>query len=526
MKKRFIYIALCAVVSFNFSSCKKYLDELPDNRAELNNTDKISRLLVSAYPYNAYVVTTELSSDNVDDYGPNFTSNRQTEQMYGWEEITETAGNDGIERIWTGSYSAIASANQALTAIEQLGNPSSLSAAKGEALVARAYAHFILVNVFAQHYSPNTSATDLGITYMTKSESTLDPKYTRNTVKEVYDYILQDIEAGLPLINDASYANANVAKFHFNRAAANAFAARVHLYMGNWAKAVEYASASFANTPTAFVRDYTKIASFAASFSDMAREYNNSLIKANFLITPAVSTMGTLFGGYSTLTRFVPGLAVSNFETIASKGPFGTFTTTGYRLKAFSYSSSNNKVLFAHLSYQFETTDPIARTGLPHGVFTPFTFEEALLTRAEANIQLKNYTAALADMQYWGSFTYTTATLPTLTEASINTWANSLAYFTPTAPTPKKKLNPEFTIEAGTQENMLHAVLYMRRLETYSTGLRWFDVKRYGIEITRRSTTGQVINSVSNNTLTVKDPRRAIQLPQDVIAAGLTPNPR
>lgn len=525
MKKRFIYIALSAVILFNFSSCKKYLDELPDNRAELNTTDKISRLLVSAYPTNAYVVTTELASDNVDDYGPNFTSSRLTEQMYGWQDITETS-NDGIERIWGACYSSIASANQALTAIEELGNPSSLNAARGEALVARAYGHFILVNVFAQHYSPANSATDLGITYMTKSENTLNPKYTRNTVKEVYDYIVQDLEAGVPLINDASYANANAAKFHFNKSAANAFAARVYLYMGQWAKAVTYASASFANSPTSYVRDYAKIASYAASFSDMAREYNGSGIKANFLITPSFSTMGTLFGGYSTLSRFVPGLAISNNETIAAKGPFGTFSTTGYRLKAFSYSSSNNKVLFAHLSYQFEYTDPVARTGYAHGVFTPFTFEEALLTRAEANIQLKNYTAALADMQYWGSFTYTTASLPTLTETSINNWANSFAYFTPTAPTPKKKLNPEFPVEAGTQENMLHALLFMRRIETYSAGLRWFDVKRYGIEITRRSTTGAVVNSVSTNTLIIRDPRRAIQLPQDVIAAGLTPNPR
>jgi len=525
MKKIHIYIALSTVVLFAFTSCKKYLDELPDNRAELNNADKISRLLISAYPYGAYVVPTEYSSDNVDDYGPNFTTTRLWTQFYNWEDATETA-NDGIERIWGGSYSAIAAANQALTAIEQLGNPSSLNAAKGEALIARAYNHFILVNVFAKHYSPTTSSTDLGITYMTKSENTLDPKYTRNTVKEVYDYILKDIQDGLPLINDASYANANVAKFHFNRAAANAFVARVNLYMGRWEEAVKYATASFENSPTSYVRDYNKIASFAASFSNMAREYNSSSIKANLLITPATSSMGTIFGGYTSNSRLVPGLALANFETIQARGPFGLFSTTGYRLKAFSYSGTSNKVLFPHLSYIFETTDPVANTGFSKGIFAPFTFEEALLTRAEAYIQLKNYPAALADMQYWGNFTYTTTSLPVLTEANINTWANSFAYYTPTAPTPKKKLNPEFTIETGTQENMLHAVLFMRRIETYHTGLRWFDIKRYGIEITRRFTTGAVINSVYDNTLTVKDPRRAIQLPQDVIAAGLTPNPR
>ncbi len=118
----------------------------------------------------------------------------------------------------------------------------------------------------------------------------------------------------------------------------------------------------------------------------------------------------------------------------------------------------------------------------------------------------------------------------TISEASINNWANSFAYFTPTAPTPKKKLNPDFKIESGTQENMIHAVLSLKRLQFLHTGLRWFDVKRYGIEITRRVApavnNGTMTFTVTDNTLSIRDPRRAIQLPQDVISAGLTPNPR
>jgi len=40
-------------------------------------------------------------------------------------------------------YHTLASANQALAAIEQMGNPQSLSAQKGEALICRAYNHFV-----------------------------------------------------------------------------------------------------------------------------------------------------------------------------------------------------------------------------------------------------------------------------------------------------------------------------------------------------------------------------------------------
>ena len=41
--------------------------------------------------------------------------------------------------------------------------------------------------------------------------------------------------------------------------------------------------------------------------------------------------------------------------------------------------------------------------------------------------------------------------------------------------TAKKKLNPGFVIDPGTQENMIHAILFMRRIEFMPLGMRWFD---------------------------------------------------
>lgn len=524
MKNNYLFIALGVIMISGFSSCKKYLDVLPDNRAELDNTEKISKMLVSAYPQSTYIMAAELSSDNVDDYGAsNPNSDRFMEQLFSWDVVTET-NNDGIDRLWGACYSAIASANAALAAIEEQGNPATLSAQRGEALVARAYSHFLLVNIFAQHYSPTKSPSDLGITYMTTSETILNPKYERNTVEEVYDLMIKDVEAGLPLINDASYANANVAKYHFNKSAANAFAARLFLYKGDWTKAVSYATASFNNAPAAYLRDWAYIATFNAVFGNITREYNSSSIKANFLINTPASSAGTVFGNYYTGSRYSHGAYLADRETLRSATPHG-ISNAGYRIRTYGYSGANlDKVLLPHVSYQFEYTDPVAGVGYTRGVFTSFTLEEALLTRAEANIHLKNYSSAIADMQLFLNNTYNTN--PVLTEASINTWATARAYSTAAVSTGKKQFNAEFPIEPGTQENMLHAVLFYRRVETLHTGLRWFDVKRYGIEITRRTITAGAVGQVSTNTLTVRDNRRALQLPQDVISAGLTPNPR
>lgn len=60
----------------------------------------------------------------------------------------------------------------------------------------------------------------------------------------------------------------------------------------------------------------------------------------------------------------------------------------------------------------------------------------------------------------------------------------------------------------------------MRRMELIHDGSRWMDIKRYGIEISH------VRDGMDPVVLSKDDPRRAFQLPQDVIAAGIEANPR
>lgn len=48
----------------------------------------------------------------------------------------------------------------------------------------------------------------------------------------------------------------------------------------------------------------------------------------------------------------------------------------------------------------------------------------------------------------------------------------------------KKEINPQgFTVSEGQQENVIQCILHLRRIETMHEGLRWLDIKRYGIEI-------------------------------------------
>lgn len=73
---------------------------------------------------------------------------------------------------------------------------------------------------------------------------------------------------------------------------------------------------------------------------------------------------------------------------------------------------------------------------------------------------------------------------------------------------------------------MCYALLHLRRVETVHLGLRWFDVKRYGITIYRRKLASY--NTLGSVTERTARPRPALRdaAAMDVVAAGLTPNPR
>ncbi len=534
MNKNYIkYLLALPLALLCLSSCNDFLDEMPDNRAEIDSQEKVNKLLVEAYPLNGYIMCTELLSDNVDDFGANNPYVERIEmQLYNWMDVTES-DNEAPDAIWEACYLAIAHANQALQAIDEMGNPESLNPARGEALVCRAYAHFILVNVFCQHYSPEYSATDLGIPYMEAAETELNPKYQRGTVEKVYELIEKDLVEGLPLIDDASYT---VPKYHFNQKAAYTFAARFYLFYQKWDEAIKCATTALGPVPGENLRDYALLASFPRDMGVVGQQFTSTSLKTNFLLQTGYSSLGLIFGPYYYGCRYNHGNILAQFETM-NQAPWGVMATSTYDyaqmyiLKPYVYAATNlDKTLLPRLPYLFEYSDPVAGIGYYRTVYASLTAEEALLIRAEANILKGDFTAALADMNIWTANTLNPERCnPVLTEEGIEEWANSYNYYTSKKPTPKKKLNPEFTgitlTEGSKQESFIHCLLYMRRHEFMHMGMRWFDVKRYGIEITRRTVEGLNVLS-EDDVLELRDNRRALQLPKDVITAGMEANPR
>ena len=522
--KTYIY-TLLLFGGATLSSCDKFLDEMPDNRAEIDSEYKIEKLLVSAYPEKAYIMLAEMSSDNVDDYGENNpNTNRFVDEVYHWQDGTE-ADNESAEGVWEASYKAIASANHALKAIEGMSTTTGLREARGEALLCRAYNHFVLVNMFCKHYNKNTSSTDLGIPYADEPEHTLNPHYERGTVAEVYEKIEADLREGLLLVGENYYEQP---KYHFNKKAANAFAARFYLFYEKWDLAKQYADAVLGSQPKQMLRDWKYQATMVQEYEAIVNHYIASTLNCNLMLCTAYSAVGLAFGPYMYYTRYSHGQHLANYETGNALNIWGS---KGYYTEMKEYAATNlDRTIFWKLPYLFEETDPIAQIGFYRTVYPAFTGDETLLIRAEANIMLGDYDAACNDMTIW--LQNINKTTYVLTPQKVEDFYKNVKYSydgdSKMNSTIKKHLHPSFTIdeEGSRQECMLQCLLQFRRIETLQTGLRWFDVKRYGIEIVRR-----VMNDKGNpetliDVLKKDDERRAMQLPQKVISAGVPANPR
>jgi len=518
--KQIIYIlAFFALTTLN--ACSDFLDKEPDTRVSLDTPEKIQKLLVSGYLDQNYAVINELSSDNFidndspDEKGVHYSLSsleRMHDEIFAWQPAVSSTDDDSPSAIWNGCYYSIAVANESLEAIKQFedkGRGSEVSALKGEALLIRAYHYFILVNEFCQTYkNEQLSKTDSGVPYITEPETKVLVKYNRSTVTDTYNNIEKDLLAGIKLLDDTKY---DVPKYHFNKNAANAFATRFYLFKRQYNKVVEYATNILGNTPAGYMRnwgvDYSTYDMFAYGWIDV--KSNN-----NFMLLPTYSVFNRIFGSRYGCNRDAAK------GTIYGSGPTYTYSFAPcYSGRLYLSGSQEYGLFFPKCGELFEYTDKIAGIGYAHVVRAEFTGEETLLCRAEAYVFLNRTNDAIADLKVFDdSRKMSGYVYSDLTETIIrNFYKSSQTLFV--KPFNTTAISPDFVV-TDAQKPILDCVLHFRRLETIFDGLRWFDIKRYGIEITHK------IGKDVTDVLKYDDDRRAIQIPAEVIGAGLSPNSR
>jgi Starch-binding associating with outer membrane/SusD family len=476
------------------SSCSDFLSEIPDNRTQIDTPEKISELLVNAYPNASYMEFSETMTDNVFDSGVG-KSNIKNAVDYNWDIHTEIV-EDTPSYYWDACYTAIAHANQALASIKQLGDTPNLNPQKGEALLARAYAHHMLVTLWSKSYNPATAKTDLGIPYVTTPETELIKNYKRNTVAEVYDFIEKDIEEGLKYVtNDYKHI-----KFHFNKEAAKAFASRFYLIKGDWKRVIALSDELAAN-PVDKLRDY--FAAAQLDFNTQFVNYSSEALTTNLLVSSASSyTRRHILGG----NRFA--LTGADRDQV-----IGINTNIFGKEWIYTPLSTDGQLTIAvpKFSEYFKFTNVNAGIGNGFDTFVLFSNDEFLLNRIEAQVMTNNYDDVIAYLEYF----IATRTIGYNPNTDVLTEQMIVDKY----PVVTNEYTPFYAL-TPLQSSYIKAIAEVRRRDFLHEGLRWIDIKRFGLKVTheRFNQTPIVLNKSDN--------RKQLQIPDHALDKGIEKNPR
>jgi hypothetical protein len=244
LKYYFVTLLFCSSLSCN----KSFLD-VEDNTFLLreqyvNNLNSLQQYLNGIYivlgqnlneALNGHRIMSELTADNIK---PSLRNPSYLISHYTWNQSngTRSGSPNGGDELWKNSYQFIRNCSFVIEKAKDFKNEDPIKANQiaGEAYSLRALAHFILVNTFAQSYNFTTNASHLGVPYITSWD--WNTPFHRNTVKEVYDGMIDDLNKAIPLLTPN-----NNNKIIMNQLAAKALLARIYLFKEEWQKAKDFA---------------------------------------------------------------------------------------------------------------------------------------------------------------------------------------------------------------------------------------------------------------------------------------------
>ncbi len=240
--KTFIYPVAVMLLLMTASCSEEFLELQPSGAADLNSAiqslddykaavNGMYSGLQSANYYGRYfILVPDVMSDDV----------KQNAQANRARDFADYVANvqDGIAAgMFNTIYNVINRANTVINAETEV--PAAVQNQKdqyrGEAFAVRALAHFDLVRIFAQHYGFTSGNSHAGIPIVTVFDQ--ESKPARSTVAEVYTQIISDLEQSVSLM---TIDQANPGRI--SKETAQALLARVNLYMGNWARAEQFAT--------------------------------------------------------------------------------------------------------------------------------------------------------------------------------------------------------------------------------------------------------------------------------------------
>jgi hypothetical protein len=467
MKRKYIYsFSLLMVVSMILPACKKnFLDTAPTDQVSSAGVftttanaaaamNGVYRLMYSQYANQDQGGESSVMID-MDMMGEDLVNptvgNNWFISLYRYIESRSVSGGQTLF-VYRYYYRIISNANAIIEGIDAAAGPDNeKNAIRGEALTMRAYAHFKLVQLYAERYAAGGANTQLGVPI---NISTKVEKLPRATVAAVYAQINKDLDAAL-----ANLANASVRlnKSHINLSVAQGIKARVALAMQDYPTAATFAA-------------LTRTSSIASGLSLM----NNAAYTAGFnlLTNPEwiwgisqIADQGTFF--YS----FFAYMSVNFNSTNVRSDPkcinsalYNQIAATDIRKKLWDPTATDPLFLvppsgsrFAYMNRKFVSNS----ASNSYGDLTFMRLGEIYLMEAEA-----------------------------LARQGKDGEAQNALY------TLAVNRNPSYVKSVKTGTALIDEIMIQRRAELWGEGFRFTDIKRLNLPLNRNG--GNHVSSVAS----------------------------
>lgn len=461
MNRKIIILLSLAAVSLLGGGCKKFLAEKSQDEMTPETTESLNELLANeGYPIvNSSGTATDgfsfcnylqLMDDDVHLQNYNAGEVGSAKPIYIWSdnmyaESALVAFGGGLKNPYQSLYNRIRGCNVVMDMLSSVSGPQAdKDQMQGEALTLRAYYYFMLANLYGWPYndSVHSRTTSLAVPIITKGAISSAP-VARNTVQEVYDLMVSDIEKAVGLLEEQKSLST---VFRINYRSAWLLASRIFLHREQWDSVVKYTNA--------VINDYPIISDLNTMKVPVAQGLF-SLNNANF-IDPSNPEMLFLFsaaragdGYYFNINATYPSLITSpDLTSIYEPNDmrFAYYTATNPPPNFFLVRQSGY-----YMPSKYYVNGVAGRC---------FRMSEAYVNRAEANIRKviaggdpSLLQAALDDLNNLRTKRFKVgAANATVTLASLNS-------------------DPQQVLQFYKAE---------RRRELCFEEFRWFDLRRYG----------------------------------------------
>lgn len=358
---------------------------------------------------------------------------------------------------WTSMYNQIQAANEVIRAYGDRSEQSLFQFYLGQAYAFRAFNYFYLAQLYQQTYVGNEDQPCVPII----SESNMETVYTegcaRATVREVYDFILSDLDKSLDMLQQTKFARPG--KQFVSSEVIYGLRARINMVRGEWQAAAADAQRVI---ESGVASPYTLDEVSKPTFNDINHNAwlwgidvteNDSPVLSGICNWP--SHMGSLNYGYAQVGAWRK-VSQSLYNAIPSsdvrKGWFLDANATSVNLNAEQVDCVVANGMPAYTQVKFAPYNDVLSNSTNASDIPLMRIEEMHLILAEAQAMLGN------------------------TAEAAKTLNNFVATY--------RDLN--YNCTATTAEELLDAVWMQRRIELWGEGHSYFDLMRLKKGVDRR----------------------------------------